>query len=85
MPRIFAVSLALVLAGCASPQVVSQTPAGIEINCGRGVTCSSSPQEVADMAQRHCRQYGQNAQQGDMSSSPSGRQWASYRCVPAAR
>ena len=50
------------LSSCASPQIVSETPSGIEISCATGLTCSSSPQELADLAQEHCQKFGQNAQ-----------------------
>jgi hypothetical protein len=43
--------------------VVSYTPGGIEIDCMGGLRCSSSPQDLANLAQDHCRKYGQNAQQ----------------------
>jgi hypothetical protein len=75
---------ALLLSGCAAakPKVISQTPASIEIEC---VTTSlagcSSAQDVADMAQAHCRQYGMNAQPNRVLTSTSGNRWASYNCV----
>lgn len=76
--------IALTLGGCAAatPRVVSQTPGSIEIEC---VTASlagcSSAQDVADMAQAHCRQYGMNAQANRVLTSQSGNRWASYICV----
>jgi hypothetical protein len=55
--------LGICVASCASPKVVSYTPGGIEIDCMGGLRCSSSPQDLANLAQDHCRKYGQNAQQ----------------------
>jgi hypothetical protein len=86
------VLLLLILSGCAaSPKIVSQTPAGIEIDCWQGgLTCSETAQGVADIAQKHCRQHGLDARQRDEASSPSGRRWVAYDCVnntgaPSAR
>jgi hypothetical protein len=80
--RRLALLLAIGVASCASPEVVSHTPRGIEIDCMGGLTCSSSPQALANTAQEHCRQYGQNAQQDGLTESASGRRWVRYKCVP---
>jgi hypothetical protein len=71
------------LPSCASPHIEAQTPAGIEIDCFGGLTCSQSPQALADLAQAHCRKYGLNAQQDRLNTSASGRRWVTYKCVAA--
>jgi hypothetical protein len=70
------------LASCAYPEVVSQAPEALEIECAAGLTCRSSLQEIDAIAQDHCRKYGQNARQDSSSSSATGKQWATYKCVP---
>ena len=65
------IALALTLTGCAN--TVTQTPAGIEIN-GFGMT----PQEIADKAEAHCRQYGLDAQ----IKAADRRLLGSYEVVP---
>ena len=80
---VIAIAAAGLLASCAYPEIVSQTPGSLEIECAAGLTCRSSRQEIEQMAQDHCRKYGQNARQDSISSSATGRQWAAYKCVPA--
>ncbi len=70
------------LSSCAYPQIVSETPSGIEISCATGLTCRSSPQELADLAQEHCQKFGQNAQKDHLTLSETGKLWATYKCVP---
>jgi hypothetical protein len=79
---LMAAGLSLVLTSCASPiEVVSQTPASIELKCTTLVE-GCSAQAIADQAQAHCRRIGQNAVQGSIAASPSGSRWVTYRCVP---
>jgi hypothetical protein len=80
---IFVLTMAGFLAACAYPQIVSETPEGIEISCTGGFTCRSTPLDLFDMAERHCRKYEQKAQQDQLSSGATGKQWATYKCVPA--
>jgi hypothetical protein len=75
-------ALAGCLAGCTTGvEVISQTPVSIELRC-RTLTGGCSPQELADKAQEHCRQRGQNAAEGAVSQTDSGSRWVTYRCVP---
>jgi hypothetical protein len=77
-------AMAGLLASCAYPEIVSETPGGIEISCAAGFTCRSSPMDLLDLAKEHCRKYGQKARQDQLSSSATGKQWATYTCVPLA-
>lgn len=72
------------LVGCASSPitVVSQTPASIEIVCTSMWYGCPSPQAVADAAQQHCKQFGQNAAEQQLMTSQSGDRRVTYRCVP---
>jgi hypothetical protein len=76
------IAAASFLATCAYPQIVSEAPEGVEIECAAGLTCRSSPGEIDAIAQDHCRKYDQNAQRDSMSSGATGKQWATYKCVP---
>jgi hypothetical protein len=72
------------LAACAGaePRIVSQTPASVEIDCMTlWDTGCRSAQAVADLAQRHCRQYGLDAQESKLAESPSGNRRVIYNCV----
>lgn len=83
--RFAALLVAALTTGCvmgATPTVVTQTPASITYEClGAVGGCQASPQEVADMAQRHCRTYGKNAQQAMLARAPSGNLRATFVCV----
>jgi hypothetical protein len=93
-PIAAAAILALTLAGCQTTaagneplQILSATPAGIEISAW----CSSADdpqcrQRVADQAQTHCRRNGQNAQYTrsqlfERSLVSGERVWFNYSCV----
>ena len=80
----FVLAMAAFLASCAYPEIVSETPEGIELSCAAGLTCRSSRMDLLDLAKEHCRKYGQKAQQDQLSSSATGKQWATYKCVPLA-
>jgi hypothetical protein len=80
---VLAIVAAGLLASCAYPEIVSQTPGGLEIECAKGITCRSSRREIDAMAQDHCHEYGQDARWDSISSSAMGKQWATYTCVPA--
>jgi hypothetical protein len=80
----FVLAMASCLASCAYPEIVSETPGGIEISCATGFTCRSSRLDLLDLAQEHCRKYGQKAQQDQLTSNATGKQWATYKCVPLA-
>lgn len=69
----------LLLAGCAKPEIVAQTPGSVEIACA-GFTCTD-PQAVADLAEKHCRQYGLDAQSNHLRMSESGNRWETFSCV----
>jgi hypothetical protein len=53
-------ALAMALGGCAAatPDIVSQTPGSIDLQCA-----GCSQQTLADAAQQHCRQYSLDAQE----------------------
>jgi hypothetical protein len=80
--RVLAIAATGLLASCAYPEIVSETPSGLEIECAKGLTCRSSREDIDAMAQDHCRKYDQNAQRQSISSSATGKQWATYTCGP---
>ena len=80
----FVLAMAAFLASCAYPEIVSETPEGIELSCAAGLTCRSSRMDLLDLAKEHCRKYGQKAQQDQLTSNATGKQWATYKCVPLA-
>jgi hypothetical protein len=70
-------------AGAGTPEIVSQTPASIEIRCVGDLIIPEcgSPQAVADVADKHCAGFGLIAQQSQIRTSPSGNRWVTYICV----
>lgn len=64
-------------------KVVSQTPASISFECIAPFLggCEKTPQEVANVAQAHCKLHGRDAEQTYMGIAPSGDLKASFRCV----
>jgi hypothetical protein len=82
MQKLFAILLSGGLLGCTGPavQVISRTPASIELECTRHGLCPPA-QELADEAQRHCQAYGKNAAQRALEESRSGSRWVTYDCV----
>lgn len=83
IPAIPAILAGLALASCASDpiKVVSQTPASIEFSCEAVIGGCPSPQAVADRAQAHCRAYGRNAAQDQLTTNRAGDRWVTYRCI----
>lgn len=84
MRRLWPAAL-LALSACQTtgePRIIAETPASISFECiGAVGGCSSSPQAIADMAQRHCQKTGKNAQQNDLRTAPSGNLKATFVCT----
>jgi hypothetical protein len=79
-------AIAIVAVGCMAttgdPRVIAETPASISYECiGSVGGCKATPQQIADMAQAHCRRTGKNAQQSSMGIAPSGNMRATFICT----
>jgi len=68
------------LTACATrPTFVRQAPDSFAYEC-MGFEGCTSPQEIADLAQAHCRTYGRNAHLVTQTLTSSGKLSAVYTC-----
>jgi hypothetical protein len=70
---------ALLTACATKPSIVHQAPTSFTYEC-MGFEGCNSPQQVADLAQAHCRTYGKNAHLVTQTLTSSGNLSAIYTC-----
>lgn len=88
------IMIAVAMGGCAMPPagseigIVSATPASVEIFGRSSIPGAIGPQaptatdqEIADLAQKHCQQYGRDARKLSVREVPGAR-YVLFDCVP---
>lgn len=58
--------------------IIAETPAGISFEC---LNCNVTPDDIAKIADTHCRMFGKNAQRKNLNIEPSGDVRAAFVCL----